>query len=128
MSNPGPGRRRHSATGPSCSSRLLTLFNQSSMSATALSISTYVDLRQIGNRRKMWAWYFAGAAGCGSLRLRFERLLVTLYIGIQECGIFPLRYARQQRLNRVLDIAHHAEIDRVAPADVGRVDVDLDDL
>jgi hypothetical protein len=53
---------------------------------------------------------------------------VTFHIRIEECGIFALRNARQQRLNRVLDISHHAEVDRMAPADMGRVDIDLDDL
>ena len=52
----------------------------------------------------------------GSLGLCLERLLVAFHIRIEECGILVLRNARQQRLKRVLDISHHAKVDRMAAA------------
>jgi len=82
----------------------------------------------IDDRCQILAGNFAARTRHGPARLRFECLLVAFHIRIEECGIFALGNARQQRLKRVLDIPHHAEIDRMATANVGRINIDLDDL
>ncbi len=75
----------------------------------------------IDDRRQILAGNFAAMTRRGPRRLRLERLLVTFHIGIRKVASSRCDNARQQRLKRVLDISHHAKIDRMARSNVGRI-------